>query len=357
MKRLSRRLYSFWSFVFLLIPVFGFSASISFPDFYLYSKMNENLEFSTSYSIDMLFDTGLKYGVEVGIGLQNYNITDLSTNTTLQLDNLSISIDPLELFSLKFFVGKNTILGLSDYGYQGFQFHERENLEYIGYHTVRGTGLEFYRSFWDEMFTPHLYVYSAPILAASSNNAINFDGVVIFEFDNYKIEGYFGMNYVKASTNWNKHFGITIASLYSKVDFSVSLYSPDTPLLESLAADNLYVNITEHVLNNKFEQTLSVFMRPRYYNGYEETLTNDADMYLQLGMAFDSFGFGIENILRYAQDFDLGEKLGAYTYFVMNNLKYKIGFYYSAPIQLGTTAKTNPFTDQYGIFMDISGNL
>jgi hypothetical protein len=91
------------------------------------------------------------------------------------------------------------------------------------------------------MLTPHIIVYSAPSLVSADKNALTFDGVLNFVTEKIDMEIYFG-----AALDPNrpqeqyliKHFGATISSKLNKVDFLISLFSPDTPFLETPVADN-----------------------------------------------------------------------------------------------------------------------
>lgn len=341
-----------FAIAFILPVSVIYGTSILFPEFNVYTELGDDNSMKSSYLIDMVVDTGIKYGVELGFGIKGYNLTEINSNV-LRLDSIRLYSEPLDLFHLGFFIGKNTILGKSDFGYQGFQYHQRDNFEYLGYKEINGTGLEIYRAFWDDIFEPHLYFYSSDSLY-STNNVINLDTVIKFILEKYEIEGYFGINRDTDGTFY-KHFGLTFMTKYSKVDFMLSLFSPDTPMNEYMTADMIYLNITEHMVSGIFEQNLTVFARPNFYNEFQETISNDIDIHLSLGFLFDSLGTGVETTLRYASNYDLSGKFGGYVYFIMNNLKYKIGGYYSTALL--DQGKGNAFGSSWGAFMNISGSM
>jgi hypothetical protein len=341
--------------VFLLFIPFhtGFSASIMFPEFWFYTEANLGGEIKTSYKIDMLIDTGLKYGVKLGFGLKNYHISTINSNM-LFLDSIRLYTTPFDLFSLGLFIGKNQTLGYTPIGYQGFQFHNQTNKEYIGYKEIRGSGIEIFRSFWDDIFEPHILIYSAPSIVSPGTNQLNFDTIIRLKMDNYRFEFYGGLGLVNSV--WTKHFGALFETLFNKLDFMISLYSPDSRFTDIIFFDALYVCVTEHLISGSFEQTLSLFSRPSYYNEYKENTTGDLDVYLALGLKFEGFGFGVENSLLFSDNYALTDRPGVYVYFVLNSLKYKLGFQYAIKLT-PTDTRPLPYVNDASIFIMINGQL
>lgn len=347
--------------VFISIAGASYASNIFFPEFDLFTTFSSGvsnlLDMTTSYRIDMVVDTGIKYGVQIGLGLKAYNIQSLRSNF-VELDSIRLDTEPFNLFHLGMFTGKNTTLGLSDYGYSGFQFHRRPYLEYIGYKDIYGNGLEIYRSFWQNMLTPHILVYSAPALNGGAQNVLTFDTLLKFETEKIDIEGYFGVGIDPNRTGENtlKHFGLTLQSKFNKVDFMISLYSPDTAFSETVVPDDFYLNVSEHLLSGIFEQTLTLFSRPRYYNFTYDNMTNDIDFYLALGLRFENVAVGAENSIEYSENYDLFDQAGVYTYFLLNNLKYKVSVYYNIPF-VTPAVKGTPYTTQWGVDLHITGTM
>ena len=331
------------AFILLFAVNLGYSTGIFFPEFNVYSEIQANGKFVSSYRIDMMIDTGLKYGVKLGVGIKSYNVSSMDSNFMI-LNSIRIYMQPFNLFTLGYFIGKNTTLGYSDIGYQGFQFHQKQNLEYIGYKDITGTGIEIYRSFWDDLLEPHLYFYSSP-----NTNVMNINAVIKLKFVNTTIEGFFGVN-----LNWYKTFGIFVTTVYNKLDFQAAIYSPSTPFLDVPNLDDLYVSITEHLFAGYFEQTFGLFMRPFTYNGYTENTRGDLDVYLAIGGRIEELGFGVEGSLTVSSNYKaMGVKPGLYVYFVMNNLRYKLGGYYA----IGTLGTINPYPSAFGGFAEITGKF
>ncbi len=335
---------------FIIIYLKAFSSSIFFPEFNVYSEMNSSASMFTSYRIDALIDTGLKYGVKVGLGFKNYNVSSILSNT-IGLSSLKIYMNPVESFYLGYFLGKNTTLGNADIGYRGFQFHQKTGLEYIGYKDISGTGLEFYADLMDNLLQPHLYFYQP---SDTNTNFVNMDTVWYLKMEHYIIELYAGINNVSIyqaslDNTLAYRFGIYVKTIFGKVDFMMGLYSPDTLFGQTPSADSFYLNITEHIIVGFFEQTLTLFTRPSSYNGYSENISNDFDIYIALGAKIDDFGFGAENSLLFSSNYSLSDRLGLYFYFAMNNLMYKTGFYY--------TLMGDAFSSAYGGFVSITGNI
>lgn len=367
--------------IFIVLSGIAYSTTILFPGFNIYSEMNYLGQVSTSYSIDLMVDTGLKYGVKVGIGIKNYNITSLESNILL-LNSVNIEIQPFNLFHLNFFLGKNCTIGEAGFGYEGFQFHQHQGLEYIGFHTISGTGIEFYRSFWDNLFEPHIYVYGAD---KNGTNYFNIDTLFIFRTDRFHIEAYFGINnstnYIDTNSNTTnylaKHFGVAFKTKLGKVDFSLGLYFPDSMLLGFNSLDDIYINVSEHLLTGWFEQTISLFSHPSIYNGVLDCnkgeLLPDFDIYLALGIKIKNLGFGIENTLITASPTSYSttntnsstdiiaasDRVGTYVYFNMNSLKYKIGFFYSFGLAYTASDQLNPHSPAgtFGGYINISGKF
>lgn len=346
----------------LILANAGFATTIFFPEFDVFTQIatteSNELAMKMSYRMDMVIDTGIKYGTKIGFGLKAYNVTSLQSNF-IELNSIRLETEPFNIFSLCFFFGKNRTLGLTDYGYQGFQYHQRENLEYIGYKDIYGTGLEIYRSFWQDMLTPHIIVYSAPSLVSTDKNALTFDAMLNFVTEKIDMELYFGAALDPNRTAEQyliKHFGLTIRSKLNKVDFLISLFSPDTPFFETPVADNFYFNVSEHLVTGLFEQTLSVFSRPRFYNTTYDNMTNDIDFYLSLGVKLDNVSIGVENTILYSQNYDLCDQIAVYTYFLMNNLKYKLTVYYNMPF-INPAVNGTPFDTDWGVNIHINGAM
>lgn len=272
-------------------------------------------------------------------------------------------VHPNEWFEFGFFMGNNLKLGRSGVDYTGFQYHQRPGLEYLGYHTINGTGLEFSLSMWDKMFEPHFMIYSSP---KGGTNFFNGDAVIFFNTDTIELEAYLGVSF---DTNFslNKHIGITLRTLNPKVNFLLSVYLPDSDFTATPTADELYVNFTEKLRTGIFEQVITLFMRPSEYNGTPETVGNstfsDIDVYLSMGVVINAFGIGAENTLTYADPVTLGapasastisDRVGAYTYFNLNNLRYKLGVHYSTgPFYLNTHTPDGAM----GVFLSVQGEL
>ncbi len=334
----------------LLVFIFGkaFPFNIIFPEFYAYSEYNSSNDINSSYLIDMVIDTGLKYGVKFGLGFKEYNISSLPTNNG-GLDSLKIYVNPVDTLNIGYFLGKNVTLGNAEIGYQGFQFHQQTGLEYIGYKDISGTGLEAYMDLMDNLLEPHIYIYQP-----SDTNQVNLDTVFYLRMEHYVFEAYFGINDVDVidaseSNTLAYRLGFFVKTVYGKIDFLVGLYAPDTLFGQIPASDSIYLNITEHIVIDNFEQTLTIFTRPSSYNGVTENISNDVDLYLATGVKFDDIGAGIENSLLFASNYSTTDKPGLYFYFLMDNLMYKIGVYY--------TVIGNAFASKYGGFVSISGNI
>ncbi len=346
----------------ILCSMYGYSISVKIPNFNLYTEMNNQFNFATSYDFNMLFDTGLKYGVELEMGFKGIQVTTLNSNF-ITLSTLKTMIRPWEWFQFGFFMGNNMYLGRDGVDYIGFQYHQRAGYEYQGYHTINGTGLELAATFWDRMFEPHLLIYSTP---KDGTNYFNADTVIKFKTDTLKLEAYLGVNF-DTSFVLQKHIGITFMTLNPKVNFLFSVYLPDSPFTALPTADEIYVNFTEKLRTGAFEQVITLFMRPSEYNGLQETVTqssfSDLDIYLRMGIIINAFGFGAENTLTYADPVSLGQpasassisdRAGAYTYFNLNNLMYKVGVHYSfGPYYTLTHTQDGGI----GVFISVQGEL
>jgi hypothetical protein len=352
-------------------------AVILFPELNIYTEMNNEFQAQTSYRLFMQLDTGLKYGVKVGLGLENYNITSLSSNF-VELNSIKIDSTPFDLFDFSFFFGKNRTLGAFDIGYQGFQYHQDNHLEYIGFHDITGTGFEIARGFLDDIFYPHVILYTTD---KNGTNYLNIDALVKVETDKYIFEFYFGLDnsasYVfEGVTNvaLSKRFGATFRTLFSNVNFYLSVFFPDAPIWEINPVDDIYFNFTQHLVSGWFEQTITFFTRPSIYNGYEERIRGDflpdIDIYLALGARFDQFGFGVENTVLTAAPasysttaapglVEFSDRVGGYAYFLFNNIKYKLGAFYSLGPAFTPSDINNPHSvaDTVGGYFHIYGSF
>ena len=333
----------------LFIPaIVSYGTAVSFPDFNIYSEMSSNVTINSSYKVDLLLDTGMKYGVQVGLGLKNYHITSLNTNI-VGISSFKMTAKPFDLFTFSYFIGKDVTLGDTRIGYRGFQYHQKPNFEYIGYKDINGMGVDCSLDLFDNVFQPHLLVYQPDF-----TNTVYFDTVFYLKLENYTIEGYFGVNDINlgnaiVSNTLTKHFGVFIKTVFGKIDMMLGLFSPDTLLTNSLLADDFYLNITEHINISWFEQTMTLFTRPSFYNGNRETITNDMDFYLAIGLKIEDVGFGVENTFLMAANYTVTDRLGAYLYLMMNNLQYKLGFFYN---MMGTA-----FTSPLGGYISVTGSL
>lgn len=288
--------------------------------------------------MDMSIDTGRKYGLVTTIGLKGNQVSSIESNAMV-LNAISLTTQPFHLFKLKYFFGKNRTLGYNEIGYQGLQFHQRKNFDYVGYKTISGTGMEISKAFLDNLLIPSLIVYRDP-----SSSSVHFDSLLYLTLDNYQFETYFGLD-----SNLNNTFGITLKTIFGSLDFMLSLYKPDGSFSNFPTLDDFLINFTEHVIFGYFEQTISLFSRPSKYNGNDETIKNDIDAYLMAGMVMDRFGFGAENTVLYSSSYTLTDRLGGYLYYQLNSLKYKFGGYYNL---FG-----NAFSSSWGIFINIKGKL
>lgn len=320
---------------------------IFFPEFFVYSEINSSTEMLSSYRIDMSLDTGLKYGIRVGLGIKGYNVVSMNSNF-VQFSSLKIDTEPIYNIHFNFFMGKARTLGYSEFGYIGFQYHQRENLEYIGYKDLRGIGTEFYTSIFD-VFEPHIYVYSP-----DNTNVVNADTVVVYRGERFQFEIYGGINTIDVyrgivNNTILKRFGFFSYANFEKIEFVLGLFSPDSQFGAPLIADDFYFHFAERVRIGYFEQVLGVFSRPSYYNGFKENVTNDIDVYFSAGVTFGELGFGLENIGTYSASYTFSDKLGGYLYFFFSNLVYKVGFYY--------TLMGDAYSSQYGGFISISGSI
>lgn len=341
-----KRIISLLSLLFMAVSLHA--VAITFPQFNTYSEIDSLSQMRTSYKIDMLFDTGIKYGLKLGLGFKNYNVTSLESNF-VSLSTIKVAAKPFDLFSIGYFLGDNVTLGNADFGYRGFQYHQRPKLEYIGYKTISGAGFEASIDLLDSVFQPHIYIYQP-----NDTNLVNADAVIYLKMDTYIIELYGGVNSIDVYTTLlnntlAKRFGIFVRTVFSKVDFSMGLFSPDSLLNDPLVADKFYLNVTERINIGFFEQTLSIFARPAFYNGVADNVTNDIDVYFAIGGKIDSVGFGIENTILYSSSYTFTDRIGGYFYFMFNSLQYKFGAYYNL---MG-----DAFTSPYGGFISIVGNL
>ena len=161
-------------------------------------------------------------------------------------------------------------------------------------------------------------------------------------------------------SKWKTKSSFFFKTYYGKLDFQISMYLPDSytnkgfnGLFELPSPDAMYLNITEHIIAGYFEQSLTLFSRPSYYNEFEETITGDLDIYLALGGKFNSFGSGLENTVSMIDSFSsIDNKIGAFAYFIMNNLQYKVGAYYN--IRIIPLSLAYPL---WGVYINIMGNL
>lgn len=349
-------------FIAFLVPAYTFGISVKIPNFTLYAEMNNQFNFVTSYDFDMLFDTGLKYGVELQLGFNGYQVTTLSSNY-ITLSSLKSLIRPWEWFQFGFFMGDNRELGRNNVEYTGFQYHQRAGFSYLGYHTINGIGLELAATLWDRMFEPHLLIYSTPV---GGTNYFNADALLLFATETLEVEAYLGINFDTA-LSLQKHFGVTLRTLNPRVNFLFSVYMPDSGFLSLPGADDLYVNFTEKLRTGAFEQVITLFMRPSEYNGREETVSyasfSDIDIYLRMGVIIKAFGIGVENTFTVADPASFGlpttagllsDRAGAYTYFNLNNLLYKVGVHYSYGPYYSLTHTTD---GGIGVFLSVQGEL
>ena len=328
------------AFIFLNNMVFSLNFQI--PDFRLYTEMNNKLTFATSYKIDLLLDTGLKYGLKMNMRFKAYQVQSFRSNY-VNLAAIRTEMTPADKVHVGFFLGDSYELGAAGVNYIGYQYHQRSGLEYIGYHTISGTGVEVYADIWDQMLEPHLIFYSFQKTLTNGNTTNMFaaDTLVHLKTDNYKMEIYFGVNF-DALFQLYKHIGFTFRTLNPKVNFLLSIYFPDSIFASIPDTDSLYLNLTEQLRSGIFEQVITLFSRPSEYNNVMETVTGsgftDLDFYFALGLVFNNFGFGAENTMTYADPASLGsssttaflsDRVGAYMYFALNNMKYKIGAFYS----------------------------
>jgi hypothetical protein len=210
-------------------------------------------------------------------------------------------------------------------------------------------GIEGFMDFFEGIFQPHLYIYQP-----NYTNLINLDTVIYVKMENYTIEGYFGFNNIDLydaiiNNSLQKRFGLFIKTVYGKADFSMGLFSPDSLLTNIPVADSYYLNATEHIILGYFEQTLTIFCRPSSYNGYAENISNDFDFYLATGAKFDDMGAGVENSFLISSNYQPTDRIGLYFYFLLNNLRYKLGVYYDLT--------GNAFSSAYGGFINVSGSL
>jgi len=333
--------------IFIFVYCWAFAFNIIFPEFYAYSEYNSSNTVNTSYLFDLVIDTGLKYGVKFGIGFKEYNLSSLPTNNG-GLDSLKAYVNPVDTLNVGYFLGKNVTLGNAEIGYQGFQFHQQTGLEYIGYKDITGTGVEAYMDLLDDVFQPHIYIYQP-----SDTNIVNLDTVCYLRMEHYVLEAYFGVNNINIiesaiSNSLAYRVGFFVKTVYSKIDFLVGLYVPDT-IFGQMPSDSIYLNVTEHLVLDNFEQTLTLFTRPYMYNGVIDNTTNDFDIYIAIGAKFDNYGAGLENSLLFASNYSTTDRPGLYFYFMMDNLMYKVGVYY--------TVFGNAFASQYGGFVSISGKI
>ncbi len=327
-------------FVISLLLTFSsaWTTTIFFPEFHLHSELDQNLDLKSSYLIDMNIDTGRKYGLIATIGLKGYQVSSIESNA-MTLNSIRLITHPFQLFELGYFFGKNKTLGYNEIGYQGFQFHRRENFEYYGYKTIKGTGMEISKAFWDNLLVPSLLVYRDAV-----SSVIHFDTLLYLTLDNYQFETYFGLD-----SNLNNTFGVTLKTIYGSLDFMLSLYKPDGSFANFPSFDDFYINLTEHVIFGYFEQTISLFSRPSSFNGLTETIKSDIDVYAMLGLVIDRFGLGTENTVLFSDSYTLTDRVGAYLYYQLNSLKYKVGGYYNL---FG-----NAYTSSWGVFVNINGKL
>jgi hypothetical protein len=333
----------------LFVPVLsGFGTAITFPDLNIYTEISSNVTISSSYKVDMVLDTGVKYGVQIGLGLKNYNISSINSNL-VEISAFKLTARPFDLFNFGYFIGKDITLGDTRIGYRGFQFHQKPNFEYIGYKDINGMGIDCSVDLFDNLFQPHVLVYQPDF-----TNTVYLDTVFYIKMENYIIEGYFGINNINivdaaVSNTLSKHFGVFIKTIFGKIDLMLGLYSPDTLMTNVPTADDLYLNITEHINFAWFEQTMTLFTRPSSYNGHRESVTNDMDFYLAIGVKVDDLGFGVENTFLMAANYTMSDRVGAYFYLMMNNLQYKIGFFYN---MMGTA-----FVSPLGGYISVTGSL
>src|SRR5208337_2933053 len=147
-----------------------------------------------------------------------------------------------------YFLGKNVTLGNPEMGYYGFQFHQQAGLEYIGYKDITGNGIEAYMPLMDGLFEPHIYMYEPP-----DTNLVNLDTVIYLRMEHYLLQFYFGVNNVSilqaiAQNSLAYRLGLFVKTEYSKIDFLIGLYAPDTLFGQIPTADSMYLNVTEHLI-------------------------------------------------------------------------------------------------------------
>jgi len=345
----------------------AFSLNFQIPEFRLYTEMNNKFTFATSYKIDLLLDTGLKYGLKMDMRFKAYQVRSFVSNF-VNLSSIRTEMTPTEKIHVGFFLGDSYELGADGVNYTGYQYHQRSGLEYIGYHTISGTGFEVYADIWDNMLEPHLilYSYQKNLTNGGTTNIFAADSLVKLKTDNYKMEIYFGVDF-DAVFQLYKHIGFTFMTLNPKVNFLLSVYFPDSVFASIPSTDSLYINLTEQLRSGIFEQIITLFSRPSEYNNTLETVTGggftDLDFYFSLGLVFNNIGFGAENIMTYADPTSLGsssnttflsDRVGAYMYFALNNMKYKIGAFYSTGPYY-----TSMFTPDSGIgfYFKVNGQI
>lgn len=324
---------------FILIYTVLQAQNLLIPEVSFSSYWQNGFQPAVSYLVDTRIDTGLKYGVQFGLGLEAYNISSFQSNF-IRLDSIRLSMEPIKDWRFTLFSGKNRVLGRTDFGYNGLYYHHTAGLDYQGFHVIRGTGLEVSIGSAESGFVPHIMLYSPEPFATvhyTNTNALCLDGLILWKAENYRLEGYFGVNYLPQSSAFIPHYGLLFTTVFNRVDFSLSLYKPDNYTNTTTASfipaiDELYIQFSEHIIAGWFEQTLSVFSRPSIYNQTEETLTGDVDVSLSLGIYFENApaGLGLETTLGVFSStnalFSYNAYTGPYAYFIYNTMKYRVNF-------------------------------
>ena len=283
------RIRSALLWVFLILPVAGFSANIVVPTMEMIthgSTVGNVFQLQTYGNFDIEIQGGYKFGGKISVGLLNETNLEAS-GTSTALNFLGASMTVRDIFdapvNVSYFVGQTDIFcsgsGFAQFGaapimtrYRGFLYFPNTNAAvapiYDGIYQVQGTGAKVeYTPLADRLSFDGYFYEDTHFPGFTTLGNYSGDLRVLYNNDMVKLEGFLGATYAGSAPVGLYRGGVLFYAANSAVEFLAQVGIPRwDPKVDPLSVNLFYILVEQRLHMGVISIVPTFFWHPGSYN-------------------------------------------------------------------------------------------
>ena len=280
----------------IIIIFFNFlvnSASVNVDEMKLiadthYNINNQSMENTTYFNFISTFDGGYKFSSQIAFEGNTTDIENQLLNSTFNFNSVFLILRKAEIVArnladshldLSLWTGIDKYLGAGGV-YKGYLYYpETQDVDYVGYYRLKGTGITAQLKFWDDKFRANFHFYeNTNFITQTTPNIFymfSFDSEVGLYFDRIPFQNDFfhfmielsgGATFPAANAGEYK-VGLSFGIGNNYIDFFISSGLPKIDSnTTSITLNNFFISSYLHFKLAITDNTISFLTRPMWYN-------------------------------------------------------------------------------------------